>query len=83
MLGSENCLFSKTDEGCAAIGGGIEIWSGWFQSLCLGSTKFLNVDATQRSFLKSGKVHEIMADMYRTRIGERLDDRDYAQIKHT
>ena len=38
------------------------------------------MDATQRAFLKSGKVHIIMADMTRTRIGEALDQYGYADF---
>ena len=78
MLGS--CLLSQPVGKSEDLGGGVEVWFGHFQSLRLGWKPFLNVDATQRAFLKSGKVHEIMADMYRTRIGERLDDRDYGDF---
>ena len=78
MLGS--CLLSKPTGRAAELGGGVEVWFGHFQSLRLGWKTFLNVDATQRAFLKSGKVHIIMADMTRTRIGEALDQYGYADF---
>jgi len=54
------------------LGQGLEVWFGHFQSLRLGWKPFLNVDATQAIFMKSGKVHEIMAGMYGARTGEPL-----------
>lgn len=75
MIGS--CLLSKPSGRAEELGGGVEVWFGHFQSLRLGWQPFLNVDATQRAFLKSGKVHLIMADMTRSRVGETLNDRDY------
>lgn len=75
MLGS--CLLSKPTGRPQELGGGVEVWFGHFQSLRLGWKPFLNVDATQRAFLKSGKVHLIMAEMFNTRPGEELYDRDY------
>ena len=55
------------------LGGGVEMWFGHFQSLRLGWKPFLNVDSTQRAFLKShGRVHEIMAETYRSQIGAAL-----------
>lgn len=75
MLGS--CLLNKPTGRAEDLGGGVEVWFGHFQSLRLGWRPFLNVDASQRAFLKSGKVHVIMAEMYRTRVGEQLNDRDY------
>lgn len=75
MLGS--CLLSKPIGRAEELGGGVEVWFGHFQSLRLGWQPFMNVDATQRAFLKSGKVHLIMADMLRSRPGEILNDRDY------
>jgi hypothetical protein len=80
MLGS--CLLSKPVGRSEEIGGGVEVWFGHFQSLRLGWKPFLNVDVTQRAFLKSGKVHDIMAEMYGIRTGDRLDDRankDFSQ----
>ena len=65
-------LVSKHPNGPVDLGGGVEVWFGHFQSLRLGWKPFLNVDATQKAFLKSGQVHAIMADMCRTRIGEEL-----------
>lgn len=71
MLGS--CILSQPMAGRAvSLGDGVDVWFGHFQSLRLGWKPFLNVDATQRAFLKSGKVHEIMADLFRMRLGERL-----------
>ncbi len=78
MLGS--CLLSKPVGRSEDLGGGVEVWFGHFQSLRLGWKPFLNVDATQRAFLKSGLVHVIMADMFRARPGDRLDDRDYGDF---
>jgi hypothetical protein len=78
MLGS--CLLSQPVGKSEDLGGGVEVWFGHFQSLRLGWKPFLNVDATQRAFLKSGKVHEIMADMYGTRLGVELYDRDYSDF---
>jgi len=68
----ENTLVSKELGKPVDLGGGVEVWFGHFQSLRLGWKPFLNVDATQRAFMKSGLVHEIMADMYRTDIGKHL-----------
>lgn len=78
MLGS--CLLTKPTGSARELGGGVEVWFGHFQSLRLGWKPFLNVDATQRAFLKSGKVHVIMADMSRTRIGDTLDQWGYADF---
>lgn len=78
MLGS--CLLNKPVGRAEDLGGGVEVWFGHFQSLRLGWQPFLNVDATQRAFLKSGKVHMIMAEMFRTRPGEQLYDRDYMEF---
>jgi len=78
MLGS--CLLSQPVGKSEDLGGGVEVWFGHFQSLRLGWKPFLNVDVTQRAFLKSGKVQEIMADIYRTPVGERLDDHDYSDF---
>ncbi|XP_059352742.1 protein argonaute-2-like [Daphnia carinata] len=75
MLGS--CLLSKPTGRAHELGGGVEVWFGHFQSIRLGWKPFLNVDATQRAFMKSGKVHLIMAEMFNTRTGEELYDRDY------
>ena len=77
MLGS--CLLTKPRDGvCVDLGGGVEVWFGHFQSLRLGWQPFLNVDASQRAFVMSGKVHEIMAKMFRSRPGEPLrGQRDY------
>lgn len=78
MLGS--CLLSKPLGRAEDLGGGVEVWFGHFQSLRLGWQPFLNVDATQRAFIKSGKVHELMAEMFKSRLGQPLDDRDYADF---
>ncbi len=78
MLGS--CLLTKPTGRAEDLGGGVEVWFGHFQSLRLGWQPFLNVDATQRAFLKSGKVHEVMAEMFRARLGDSLDDRDYHEF---
>ena len=43
------------------LGGGVEIWHGYFQSLRLGWEPYLNVDATQRAFFMPIRLHEIMA----------------------
>lgn len=82
MLGS--CILSQPMAGRAVtLGDGVDVWFGHFQSLRLGWKPFLNVDATQRAFIKSGKVHEIMADMFRSRPGERLrnkwDEEDFGK----
>ncbi|XP_046635455.1 protein argonaute-2-like isoform X1 [Daphnia pulicaria] len=82
MLGS--CLLSKPVAGRSEeLGGGVEVWFGHFQSLRLGWKPFLNVDATQRAFMKSGLVHEIMANMFRARPGDRLKERDYKDFHKT
>jgi hypothetical protein len=82
MLGS--CLLSKPVAGRnKELGGGVEVWFGHFQSLRLGWKPFLNVDATQRAFMKSGLVHEIMANMFRARPGDRLNDRNYKDFHKT
>ncbi len=78
MLGS--CLLSKPVGRSEDLGGGVEVWFGHFQSLRLGWKPFLNVDATQRAFMKSGLVHEIMAAMFRAGVGERLNDHDYGDF---
>ena len=75
MLGS--CLLSRPSGRAEDLGGGVEVWFGHFQSLRLGWQPFLNVDATQRAFVKSGKVHELMAEMFRANVGQPLGDRDY------
>ena len=75
MLGS--CLLSRPSGRAEDLGGGVEVWFGHFQSLRLGWQPFLNVDATQRAFFKSGKVHELMAEMFRSNVGQPLNDRDY------
>ena len=67
-----NSLISKEIGRRVFLGNGVEAWFGHFQSLRLGWKPFLNVDVTQRAFVKSGLVHEIMADMYQTNIGEAL-----------
>lgn len=59
------------------LGGGLEVWTGHFQSLRLGWRPFLNVDSTQSVIVKTGKVHEIMAEMCKSRIGESLTERQY------
>ena len=59
------------------LGGGVEAWFGHFQSLRLGWKTFLIVDASQRAFVKPGPVHQWMADVFHTRLGEPLRDRDY------
>ena len=48
--------------------GGVEVWFGHFQSLRLAWKPFLNVDATQRAFLMSGKVQDIMEEMLKSRV---------------
>ena len=48
--------------------GGVEVWFGHFQSLRLAWKPFLNVDATQRAFLMSGKVQDIMEEMLKARV---------------
>ena len=61
MLGS--CLLTKPNGGRVEnLGGGVEVYFGHFQSLRLGWQSFLNVDATQRAFMMSGKVHVILAE---------------------
>ena len=63
-------LLKEPEKGHAEdLGGGVELWFGHFQSLRLGWKPFLNVDSSQRAFLKSGLVHEIMADMFNLRVG--------------
>jgi len=69
----ENSLFSNPVGRSKDLGGGVEVWFRHFQSLRLGWKPFPNVDSTQRAFMKSRKVHEIMADMFNTRPGTRLD----------
>lgn len=79
MLGS--CLLSKPTGRPHDLGGGVEVWFGHFQSLRVGWKPFLNVDATQRAFMKSGKVHMIMAEIFNTRPGEQLRyDSDYVEF---
>ena len=68
MLGS--CLLSKPDGEPIYLGEGVEVWFGHFQSLRLGWQPFLNVDATQRAFVMSGKVHEILAEVFKCRPGD-------------
>lgn len=75
ILGS--CLFNKLTGRAEVLDGGVEVWFGHFQSLRLGWQLFLNVDVTQRAFLKSGKVHMIMAEMFKKRPGEAMGSRDY------
>ena len=60
MIGS--CLLSRPSGRAEELGGGVEVYFGHFQSLRLGWQPFLNVDATQRAFMMSGKVHHILAD---------------------
>ena len=65
MIGS--CLVSKPSGRAEELGGGAEVYFGHFQSLRLGWQPFLNVDATQRAFAMSGKVHYILADVLQLR----------------
>ena len=65
MIGS--CLLSKPSGRAEELGGGVEVYFGHFQSLRLGWQPFLNVDATQRAFMMSGKVHHILADVLQMR----------------
>ena len=62
MIGS--CLLTKPSGRAEDLGGGVEVYFGHFQSLRLGWQPFLNVDATQRAFMMSGKVHLILAEVY-------------------
>ena len=63
MIGS--CLLTKPKSGRAVnLGGGAEVYFGHFQSLRLGWQPFLNIDATQRAFMMSGKVHLILAEVF-------------------
>ena len=78
MLGS--CLLSSPMGRATDLGGGVEVWFGHFQSLRLGWKPFLNVDATQRAFLKSGLVHVIMADMFQRSIGASLEHWEYSDF---
>ena len=78
MLG--RCLLSNPIGRTTFLGGGAEVWFGHFQSLRLGWKPFLNVDATQRAFLKSGLVHVIMADMFQRPLGGSLKDKEYADF---
>jgi hypothetical protein len=84
MIGS--CLLSKPSGRVEALGEGVEVYSGHFQSLRLGWKPFLNVDASQRAFMMSGKVHHILADVLQMRRSgpdlrpnffDRLGDRDF------
>ena len=65
MIGS--CLLTKPSGRSEYLGGGVEVYFGHFQSLRLGWKPFLNVDATQRAFMMSGKVHHILADSLQMR----------------
>ena len=65
MIGS--CLLTKPSGRAEDLGGGVEVYFGHFQSLRLGWQPFLNVDATQRAFMMSGKVHHILADSLQMR----------------
>ena len=65
MLGS--CLLTKPSGRAENLGGGVEVYFGHFQSLRLGWQPFLNVDATQRAFMMSGKVHFILAEALQMR----------------
>lgn len=79
MLGS--CLLNKPMGRAQDLGGGLEVWFGHFQSLRLGWQPFLNVDATQRAFVTSDKVHISMANMFGTKPGEALrDNRQYTEF---
>ena len=79
MLGS--CLLQQPMTGrIEELGSGVEVWFGHFQSLRLGWKPFLNVDATQRAFVMSGPVHQIMAKMYRRDVGQSLSENDYSDF---
>ena len=52
------------------LGGGVEIWHGYFQSLRLGWEPYLNVDATQRAFFMPIKLHEMMAKCNSSQVGQ-------------
>ena len=83
MIGS--CLLSKPSGRAEELGGGVEVYFGHFQSLRLGWKPFLNVDATQRAFMMSGKVHHILAQVLQMRPGpdmppnffDRVGDHEY------
>ena len=73
-------MFSKPLGKTEDLGGGIVAGFGHFQSLRIGFNPFLNVDTTQCAFLKSGKLHELMAAMYERNPGDRLSDSEYADF---
>ena len=83
MIGS--CLLSKPSGRAEELGGGVEVYFGHFQSLRLGWQPFLNVDASQRAFMMSDKVHFILAQVLQLRTGpdmppnffDRVVDREY------
>jgi len=63
------CILQQPAPGRSVpLEGGVEVWFGHFQSLRLAWKPFLNVDATQRAFLMSGKVQDIMEEMLRARV---------------
>ena len=73
-------MLSKSSGRATDLGNGVEVWFGHFQSLRLGWQTFLNVDATQKAFLRSGPVHEIMASMMNSKTGEKLDEAAYREF---
>lgn len=76
----DSCLLSQPNGRITELGNGVELWFGHFQSLRLGWKAFLNVDATQKAFFKSGPLHEIMASMTDSRPGVKLDERAYSEF---
>ena len=55
------------------MGRGVEALIGRTQHLSIGYEPHLVIDLTFHAFLKSVNLHEVMAGLYGTRLGDRLD----------
>ena len=62
------------------MGRGVEALIGHTQHSGVGCEPHLVIDLTFHAFLKSLNLHEVMAGLYGTRLGDRLDARNRADF---
>jgi eukaryotic translation initiation factor 2C len=83
FLQAGRSFFSPPNDGAVQLGGGLELWYGFYQSASLGWKPFVNIDVAHKGFPSARNVVEIIVDVCRLRhedLQKGLTDRQKADF---